>query len=293
MLIKIIKASRPATLVVAILSTSLGIIVAYRQGYIFKDCLWDIWRMFLVTVAALLLQSAINMMNNYFEDEVEEGLQKLRNSKFLGYKRSEDEILTFKVGILFFIVSALIGLYLSFYSGKQLLFIELIGIFAAYGYAGEPFNYKKYGLGVVMSFIMMGPLMAYASFYIFSKNFSVQPIVYSFTSGLFIPAILLANELRDYEEDKSRDIGTLTVRIGYRQGIMLYHSLVVLAYINTMVLVIVKCLPPLSIVVLLTIPLINKTIQHIKSDKKKLVPSTAKLYLIFTLGLFLALIFTR
>lgn len=293
MLNRIIKASRPPTLVVSILSTSLGIIIAYRQGYILKNLPWDLWRMFLIGIAALLLQSAINMMNNYFEEEVPEELQKLRNYNFLGYRRSQEEILTFKIGILFFILTFFIGLYLSYYSGKQLLIIGSIGIFTAYAYSGEPFNYKKYGLGVLMSFIMMGPLMAYGSFYVFAKKFSIEPLLFSFTLGLFIPAILMANELRDYEEDMKKEVGTLTVRIGYGRGKVLYYVLIIFAYINTLLFILLGYIPGLSIIVLSTIPLIKGIIGAIKSNKKKLIPLTAKLYLFFSIELFIILIFKR
>jgi len=144
-----------------------------------------------------------------------------------------------------------------------------------------------------MSFIMMGPLMAYASFFVFSKSFSLQPIIYSFTLGLFIPAILLANEIRDYNADKDRGILTLTVRIGYEKGKIIYYSLMALAYINTTILVVVNYLPELSIIVLSTIPLINEIVRCIKVSKRSLVPLTARIYLFFSIELFLVLILTK
>ena len=293
MIKKIIKASRPATLTVAVLSTTLGIIIAYRQEYFSENYIWNVWNIFLVTLAALLLQSAINMMNNYFEEDVSEELKSIRKFYFLGYKRSEDEILTFKTGIFFFVITALIGFYLSYYSGIQLFIIELIGIFAAYAYAGEPFNYKQYGLGSIMSFIMMGPLLAYASFYVFAKKFSVEPILDSFTAGLFIPAILVANEIRDYEEDKEKCVGTLTVRIGYKSGVVLYYALVIFSYIDAILLAVLGYLPIASVLVISTIPLTKKIKEYMQYNRKKLIPLTAKIYMIFSIQLFFVLILTK
>lgn len=293
MLRKIIKETRPATLVVSILSTFLGIIIAYRQDYILKNSLYDMFRIFLIIIAALLLQSGVNMINNYFEEEVSEEIKQLRKYRFLGYTRSKEEIIFFQVGISFFAITALIGIYLVFSSGWQLLIIEIIGLFAAYAYSGEPFNYKKYGLGALMSFIMMGPLMAYASYYIFSKSFSLQPVIYSFSIGLFIPAILLANELRDYEEDKSKSVGTLTVRIGYKYGKVLYYSLIAFAYIDTLILAAAKYIPIASIVVLTTIPLLKQNIRCMDNNKRKLIPLTARVYLLFSIELFIVLLITK
>jgi 1,4-dihydroxy-2-naphthoate octaprenyltransferase len=279
---KIFKASRPATLVVAILSTTLGIIIAYRKGFMSNNYLWNLWIIFLITLAALLLQSAINMMNNYFEEDVDESIKVLRKFYFLGYKRTEDEILTFKTGIVFFIITGIIGLYLSYYSGIQLFIIEIIGIFAAYAYAGVPFNYKRFGIGAIMSFIMMGPLMCYASYYVFSKSFAIEPILFSFSAGLFIPAILIANEIRDYEEDKSKGVRTLTVRIGYTNGIKTFYSLIIFSYIVLVLLVIFNYFPIASLAAIVTLPLVKNINNAMKTNKRKLIPETAKIYLIFS-----------
>lgn len=286
---QILKEARPATLVVTLLSTTLGIAAAYREGYIGSSILWDSWRIFLVIIAGFLLQGGTNLINNFFEEEKDGNIEKTGDN-FLSYTKKEEKVAAFKVGIVFFIITAVIGLYLSYYSGWQLLVIEIIGIFSAYAYAGEPFSYKKLGLGTVMSFLMMGPLMVYASYFIFTSEFSITPILYSCALGLFIPAILLANELRDYEEDKSRGVGTLTVRIGFKRGKILYLSLICFAYINTFLLTIVKILPWYSVVILSTIPLLKEIRKHMYSNRRLLIPTTAKLYLIFGLQFLISLV---
>lgn len=290
MLKKIFKESRPATLTVALLSTSLGIVIAYKDNYIFKNLSWDLWKILLVTIAGLLLQSGVNLINNFFEEDVPEEVQIRRTSSFCGYERTEDEILIFRTGLIFFIITALIGFYLSLYSGPVLLIIELLGIFSAYAYAGKPFNYKKYGLGALMSFIMMGPLMVFASYYVFAKEFSSLPILYSFTMGLYIPAILLANEIRDYEEDKRRGIGTLTVRMGFTAGKVLYYILMLFSYINILVLIFLKYIPLLSLVVISTTPMLLKIPSLIKNKSRLIMPQTAKIYLLFGVEFLFALL---
>ena len=45
-------------------------------------------------------------------------------------------------------ITALIGLYMRYYSGIQLFIIEIIGVFAAY--VEEPFNYKEYGISLII-----------------------------------------------------------------------------------------------------------------------------------------------
>jgi 1,4-dihydroxy-2-naphthoate octaprenyltransferase len=162
-------------------------------------------------------------------------------------------------------------------------------MFSAYAYSGEPIKYKNYGLGALMSFIMMGPLMVYASFYVFSGSFAVYPILYSMALGLFIPAILVANELRDYEEDKRKGIGTLTVRIGFNNGQIVYNSLLAFAYINTLILIVFRVLPMIALVLFSTIPLLKNIRGHMLNNRRRLVAETAKIYLIFGMGFLIVL----
>lgn len=277
----IIKAARPATLSVAVISTTLGIICAYKDGFILSNSFLSLFKIVLVTIAGLLLQSGVNLINNYFEEQVEAAVQVKRTNNFLGFLRSKEEILIFKAGLICILCTAVIGIYLSIYSGIQLLFVEIIGIFAAYAYSGYPFNYKNYGIGALMSFIMMGPLMTFASYFVFSSAFSIRPILYSCITGLYIPAILIANEIRDYEEDKRKGIGTLTVRIGYKSGIAIYYMLIVLTYLITTALILIGALPLFSTFSLVTILFLIKTQNLISNDKKMLIKHTAKSYLLF------------
>lgn len=290
MIRKILKGCRPATLVVTIISTTIGIAAAYNQHYIFKDLAFDIWRIFLLTISGIFLQSGMNLINNFFEEEVSKEILEMRTENFLKYKRSKEEILFFKAGLIFFCAAGILGLYLSLYTGWQLFLIEIVGLFSAYAYSGEPFKYKNYGLGAIMSFIMMGPLMTYASYYIFSHKFSMVPILYTMAEGLYIPAILLGNEIRDYEEDRRKNIGTLTVRVGFDNGKKVYYGLIILVYINTLILILFRLLPIMALILFITIPLVKKVKTYVEGNRKLIIPQTAKSYLVFGI-LFIVVLF--
>ncbi|MCD8502441.1 MAG: hypothetical protein LRY71_13240 [Bacillaceae bacterium] len=57
----------------------------------------------------------------------------------------------------------------------------------AYAYTGEPFVYKRKGLGAFFSLILMGPLMVLGSYVVFTENLSFTPIITALPAGLMIP----------------------------------------------------------------------------------------------------------
>ena len=123
--------------------------------------------------------------------------------------------------------TGLIGLVLLTITSKELLIVGLLGMIGSYAYTGEPIVYKKRGLGTPLSFLLMGPLMVYGAYVVFSESFSWSPIVLSLPVSLLIPALMLSNELRDFDRDKRLGIKTLTVRLGYLFGRNLYQQALV------------------------------------------------------------------
>ncbi|MFP4017283.1 MAG: hypothetical protein ACLFUI_09650, partial [Halanaerobiales bacterium] len=66
------RASRPLSLTLALYSTTIGMVIAYLEGELFSGNLnYDIWLIFLVTVAGVAVQTATNFINDYFECEIE------------------------------------------------------------------------------------------------------------------------------------------------------------------------------------------------------------------------------
>jgi len=61
-------ASRPLSLTLAVYSTTLGAAAAYRQNLIFQtDYLFDFYLILLITTAGIAVQTANNLINDFFE----------------------------------------------------------------------------------------------------------------------------------------------------------------------------------------------------------------------------------
>ncbi len=289
------RASRPLSLTLALYSTTLGIVIAHLEGNLFSGNLSrDLCLIFLVTIAGLAVQTATNFINDYFECEIKYVSYRSQGKKrhsFLGQKRSSFDILIFILGIACFAITGIIGLYLVHLTTTRLVIIGFLGMIGGYSYTGEPIVYKKRGLGMPLSFLLMGPLMVYGSYLVFAEQFSWSPIILGMPVSLMIPMLMLSNEIRDYKRDQEWNIKTLTVRLGYKIGKSLYLLLLITSYALILLYVILGMIPISTLLTFLTIPLAIKSYKTVSHAKKNGVPITNKLHLSFGIITILTMIF--
>lgn len=284
-------AFRPLSLTLALGSTTLGIIGAYREGHLFVNNIYnDIFKIIIITIAGLLAQSGANLINDYFEGSFRYYRPSGRQIKFLGAHRTYFDVLVFLLGMACFGGASLIGLYLIYVTNINMLFIGLIGVIGAYAYTGEPFVYKRRGLGVPLSFILMGPLMVFGAYYSFSLSFSWYPILLSIPPTLFIPALMLSNEMRDYNRDNRLSLGTLSVRVGSKYTKFLYSLLVFGAFTLTILYVILGLYPIISLIVFITFFTALKAHKCVMNNQGLGIPYTNNLHLSFNFIIILTLI---
>ncbi|TGY42765.1 prenyltransferase [Clostridium sartagoforme] len=284
------KAFRPFSLTLAIGSTTLGIVAAYKMGAINFSSSRDLLLVILVTIAGLLAQSGANLVNDYFEGSFRYYRPSGRKVKFLGVDRTYFDIYVFLWAMACFGLSSLIGLYLIYITDYKMLIIGLIGIFGAYAYTGEPFVFKRKGLGVPISFITMGPLMVLGASYPFTKELSLYPILLSLPASFIIPALMISNEMRDFQRDANLSLGTLSVRIGSKLSTYIYRFLVFGAYILTAIYVMLDFYPITTLLVFITLPIALKAHRAVCKFEKLGIPYTNNLHWTFTLLLIATLL---
>lgn len=284
------KAFRPLSLTLAIGSTTLGIVSAYKIGAIDFSNYKTLFLIILVTIAGLLAQSGANLVNDYFEGSFRYYRPTGRKINFLGVSRSYFDIYVFLWAMCCFGLASLIGIYLVYITDYKMLLIGLIGIFGAYSYTGEPFVFKRKGLGVPLSFITMGPLMVLGASYPFTKEISLHPILLSLPASFLIPALMISNEMRDFQRDANLSLGTLSVRIGSKFSRYIYRFLVFGAYILTLIYVLTGFYPLTSLLVFITLPIAFKAHKAVCSFEKLGIPYTNNLHWSFTLILIFTLL---
>ena len=107
----------------------------------------------------------------------------------------------------------------------------------------------------------MGPLMVVGAYYVVAGSFDWRALVMSVPVGLLVTAILHGNEWRDIGEDARAGIATFSIKAGRRAAHIGYVSLVVGAYVALAMAVATKVLPPLSLLAVLSLPLLVRAIR--------------------------------
>ena len=281
-------AFRPLSLTLAVGSTTLGIVSAYRDGFILNSN--SILKIILITIAGIFAQGGANLINDYFEGSFRYYRPSGRKIRFLGAERTYFDVFVFLWGMACFGGAALIGIYLIYVTNIHMLYIGLIGVIGAYAYTGEPFVYKRHGLGVPISFILMGPLMVYGAYFPFTLSFSWYPILIGFPPTLLIPALMISNEMRDFTRDTRLSLGTLSVRIGSKLSKILYRFLVFGAFGLTLIYILTGLYPLLSLLVFLTFPIALKAHRCVSRFEGLGIPYTNTLHWTFSLIIILTLI---
>lgn len=216
---KLLNALRPFSLVVAVIACGLGILIAWNEGYTHGGIA------ILIMLGGILAQSGINLIND-LEDLA------LIPEEFQQQQAVKNRIhRNVKVGIWCFVVAALIACYLVYLQGWQLLMLILVSGLLSLSYNIGPINFKQRGLAIIQVFLLMGILMVQGAYLAMTGHFSYSVLLHSIPASLLVSLVLLSNELRDWETDTRDNLKTLTVRIGYENGVRLYWGLVLLAYL--------------------------------------------------------------
>jgi 1,4-dihydroxy-2-naphthoate octaprenyltransferase len=235
------RALRLPSLVIAGFSCALGTVLAYHDGR------GDLLNAIAVMAAGLALQAGVNLVNDFFEFRQRKVHDKISNYGFSAVDRQFLEVLIFLVGLAFFGLTGLLGLFLAWRSGWPILLFGFFGWIGGFFYTGEPLNYKRRGLAVTLVFFIMGVTMIAGAYYAVAGTLSWLSVLASVPVSFLISLILLANELRDFEADTTFGVRTLAVRIGYRNAVIVYCALLALAYASPAVLFLLGAFPHLRL----------------------------------------------
>jgi len=242
------KATRPRVFTATYVPILLAGAVAL-QNHVFRPIPF-----ILALIGTMALQAGANLVNEYFDyirgaDELKQAGQGMTIKHNI---LSPQEVL---IGaIVTILVGSLIGIYLVSQSGSLLWIIGILGVFAAITYTAGPFPLAYNGLGELTAGIIFGPLVVIGAYYVMDVNISLNLVWISLPIAFMVAAILHANNIRDYEADKSVNKRTTTVIFGLPFAKKEYAFLVFGAYVGVALLVITGIAPPFAIIALLTLP---------------------------------------
>lgn len=182
-------------------------------------------------VVSVALQIGVNFANDYSDgvrgtDDFRVGPARLTAS---GRVSPRSVLIT---ALAFFGIAALAGLAIVIRSGQWwMLAIGAVCIVAAWFYTGGRRPYGYNALGEVFVFVFFGLVATLGTTWVQALHLPQEAWFGAVAAGFLACAVLLANNLRDIDQDREAGKRTLSVVIGPIGTKILYTVLVVLAYL--------------------------------------------------------------
>jgi 1,4-dihydroxy-2-naphthoate octaprenyltransferase len=141
-------------------------------------------------------------------------------------------------------LACLIGMYFIALRGLPLLLLLAAGMGGGYLYTGGPYALKYHGLGELLVFCLMGPLLFTALQYALTGAYSPDNFLLSIPFGLLCAAVLAANNLRDQAEDARAGIRTIATMLGFAKARLVFSLLIFVPFVLVGLLVWQTWFPP-------------------------------------------------
>jgi 1,4-dihydroxy-2-naphthoate octaprenyltransferase len=279
------------------ISVILGSVLPVSLGLIG----WASWNWFyaLLTVAGMILvHGATNAINDYFDvkhevDTPQTATAQYREHFIITGKLKPQEVLGFS--ILLYCIAGVIGVFFAVIRGWPIVLFAVVGGMTSFFYTGGPVKFKHLALGEAAVFLMWGPLMILASFYIQTGSFdrAGAVLLISIPQGLWVLLVLFANNMKDTKHDSETGVKTVANLLSLRATFVLFIVILFLIYGITVVEIIAGLLPVTAVAVLVSFPLVLPLVRSLTREKQvppDADPRTARVGMIYGIVLILSLI---
>ena len=248
--------TRPQFLLLSVVLVLLGTAMARHEG-----C-FDLLKFVLTLTGLLLAHSSVNILNDYFDYKSGIDLETIR-TPFSGGSGILPQGLLKPKGVYIYglgclIAAFAIGIYLTFISGWQLLPLILLGGPVIYYYTS---HLTKWLAGQLWAGLGLGMLPVLGTYFVQTGSYSVEAVVASLSPGFLTANLLLLNEFPDVEADKKGGRHNLVIALGFKTAGRLYAGLMVLTYLSIIAGVVLKLMPPATLIGIVSIPFAFKAIR--------------------------------
>lgn len=238
------------TLMMAVLLTALGTVVAWQRGPVRSGVF------LLAMLGAVLAQLAVNVLNDYFD--FKNGVDAAtRKTPFSGGSRMlvEGRLPArdfHRLGVVSLGLAALIGIY--FVATRGWLLLPLLLFAGASVYFYTPI-FARWNLGEFLAGFNLGPLAVLGAAFVQTGAYDLTALAAAVPPGLMIANVLLLNEIPDLEADRSGGRRNLVTTLGRVGAVRLYDAVEAAAYLWIAAAVVLGLLPAWALVGLLSLPL--------------------------------------
>lgn len=259
-------AMRPWSFTASFVPVALGAALAWSEGFFHPG-------LFLLTLAGgVSVHAGTNLINTYgdFMSGVDTVESAVTNPQLVSGVLKPESMK--RVGIAAFAFASLLGLVLTYFCGWPVFVIGCLGVVAGYSYTAGIFPYKYKGLGSIMVFFLMGPLMVWPAYFIQTGKYGLVPVLVSLPVAMLVAAILHANDIRDVAFDSAAGIKTLAMKVGLRASLLIYYGLLAGAYVALAALAAAGLVPNAVLLTLVLAPAAAKLFRGAAEGAKGNLP---------------------
>lgn len=209
-------AARPKTLTASVSPVLVGVALAYSKGVV------NIPLSILILLVALLAQIASNYANDYFDFINGVDTNKRRGPEravAMGWLTPKN-MLTATVVVT--LCAAILGIAVVSQTSWWLIFLGIFVLIGIFAYSAGPYPLSSNGLGDVAVMLFYGIIPVCGTIFALTGELTMRGFLLSLSMGFVAINVLVVNNYRDYESDRSVNKRTSIVKYGEGFGEMLY-----------------------------------------------------------------------
>jgi len=249
-----LRVIRVRFLLASIIAVSVGLALHWSQnGSI------DYLDIILTFAGVLALHASVDLLNDYWD--FKRGIDtKTTRTKMSGGTGVLPEGLlkpssVYRAGVLFLIIGSLIGSYFVITNGILIAIILGFAILSIYFYSTKIVDS---GLGEFFVAVK-GSMIVIGTFFIQSGEVTVESILAGIVIGTLSSLVLFIASFPDHDADKSKGRKTLVIIVGKEKAVKLFWLFPLVSYVVILIGVSVNLFPLLSLISLLSFPLMMKS----------------------------------
>lgn len=203
-----ILAARLRTLPAAVAPVLIGCALAWRlDGFNWLPALFCM-------LFALLVQVLANFANDYFDGvQGRDTVKRIGPTRMVASGRVSPQAM-WRAALLVGALSFIVGCGLIPFGGWWLLLVGVVSLLSALAYTGGPYPLGYHGWGELFVLIFFGFVAVTCTVYVQMGDIPLAAWPIAAGVGMLAVNLLVVNNYRDYEEDRSTGKGTLVARFG-------------------------------------------------------------------------------
>src|SRR6266550_5568725 len=251
----------PMTLVAAAVA---GLLAVYRDDKVS-------WGWFALAALGIVgAHMANNLMNDLFDLEVGTDREDYPRNLYSPHPVLSGVITRKGLAACALVVNVLclaIMITLTVARGWPIIAFALGGFLLSSAYTAPPLRLKKHGLGEPTVLVVWGPLMVGGTYYAATGTIPGAIVLASLPYALLCTTVLMGKHIDKIPWDAPDGTHTLPVMLGEARARRLTQAMFVGFYASVIALVIARVLPVASLLVLMSLPVLRRTMEAYSKPK--------------------------